>query len=150
MLQIDLEYNIDFELECPQLDERLQSLAVVARSHTVYESCVVAMHYRGIVPLCIIAINFIPPAQFHAPFMHALYTFKYTRLPRSHAPFCACFVCIINSSMTFHQLDSHVATPHFVCASCVLAMFFEYKSHFTCSHAPVLEIQSGLQNCQID
>ena len=31
MLQIDLEYNIDFEMECPRLDERLQNLAVVAR-----------------------------------------------------------------------------------------------------------------------
>ena len=26
MPQIDLEYNIDFEMECPRLDERLQSL----------------------------------------------------------------------------------------------------------------------------
>ena len=32
MLQIDLVYNTDFEMECPQLDERLQSLAVVAHS----------------------------------------------------------------------------------------------------------------------
>ena len=36
MLQIDLEYNIDFEMECPRLDERLQSLAVVAHSHAPF------------------------------------------------------------------------------------------------------------------
>ena len=80
MLQINLKlYNkiIDFEMECPWLDERLQSLSVVAHSHApfVHESFGVAMHYRGIVPLCIVAISFIPPARFHAPFVHALCTF---------------------------------------------------------------------------
>ena len=52
--------------------------------------------------------------------------------------------------MTFHQLDFNIAMPRFVRASCALAMFFVYKSHFTCSHESVLEIQSGLQDCQID
>ena len=54
--KIDLEYNIDFEhnyMECPWLDERLQSLAVVACSHAlfVHESCAFAMQYRGVVSL---------------------------------------------------------------------------------------------------
>ena len=59
----------------------------------MHESCAVSMHYRGVVPLCIIvAITFILPARFHAPFMHALRTFhalvKYTRLPCTQVPFC--------------------------------------------------------------
>ena len=48
MLQIDLEYNINFGMECLWL-ERLQSLAVATLTHApfVHESCAVAMHYRG-------------------------------------------------------------------------------------------------------
>ena len=38
----------------------------------------------------------------------------------------------------------------FVHESCAVAMFFVYKSHFTHSREPMLEIQSGLQDCQID
>ena len=37
-------------------------------------------------------------------------------------------MCIIGSNMTFHQLNSHIAMPHFVHASCAFAMFFVYKS----------------------
>ena len=56
-------------MECPQLNERLWSLAVVARRHA--PSCAwVAMHYRCEVSLCIVAISFIPPTQFHARFVH--------------------------------------------------------------------------------
>ena len=39
--------------------------------------------------------------------------------------------------------------PCFVHALCALAMFFVYKSHFTHSNEPMLEIQSGLQDCQM-
>ena len=104
----------------------------------VHESCAVAMHYRIVVPLYIVAVSFIPPARFHIPFV---YDFPWVKF---HIVTPPCFVCIIDSSMTFHQLDSHVVTPHFVCGSCALAM------SFVCSHKPVLEIQSGLQDCQID
>ena len=57
----DFETYVYSDMECPRLDESLQSLAVVVRSHTpfVHESCAVAMHYRGVVPLY---ISFIPPA----------------------------------------------------------------------------------------
>ena len=71
-----LEYNIDFEMECPWLDKRLQSHS---SSRTYVRS--------------------------YAPFVHE---------------------------------------------SCAVAMFFEYKSHFAHSCKPMLEIQSGLQDCQID
>ena len=85
MLQIDLEYNIDFEMECPQLDERLQSLTVVACSHgplcinCVQLSCIIL---RGVVPLCIVAVSFIP----HAPFVHALCTFHGLSTLDFHVP----------------------------------------------------------------
>ena len=84
---------------------------------SVHELCAVAMHYRGVVPLWIVAISFIPPAQFRAPFVHALtLDFHVATAPFVHV------VCIVGSSMTFHQLNSHVATPHFVHVSCALAM----------------------------
>ena len=114
---------------------------IVIRSHApfVHESCAVAKHYK-----------FISTVRFHAPFMHALCTFHGSNTLDFHAAL-SCMLCVhIGSSMTFHQLDSHIATPHFVHALCALAMFFVYKSHFTCSHEPVLEIHSGLQDRQID
>ena len=83
-------------MECPWLDERLQSLAVVARSHApfVHELCTVAMHYRGVIPLCIIATGFIPPARFHAPFVHALCTFHGSSTLNFHvATPLSCMLC---------------------------------------------------------
>ena len=57
-------------MECPWLDERLQSLAVVAHSHALL--CMNRMQLpctiRDVVSLCIVAISFIPPTRFHGPF----------------------------------------------------------------------------------
>ena len=60
----------------PGLDERLQSLAVVPHSHApfMHESCAVAMHYRGVVSLCIVDIG------------------KFYSTPSIPCPFCACTV----------------------------------------------------------
>ena len=84
-------------MECPWLDERLQNLPVVARSHApvVHELCAVAMHYRGVVPLA----------------MYSSYKFYSTcSIP---CPFHACAVHFHGSS----TLDFHVATP-LLCMLC--------------------------------